>query len=146
MAAKEKVIEILSNARVDLAGNVEGQFSPEDWDKILEIARARLEATDQDLTMAWIEVIRSFTKEKFWGFVPNYKKPKVSRKDQNLGKRFIWYCFRSFLITKVIVLYCGARYSADDPNPIYKWLFFGGIAFMLTSYGVFLWRYGRQMD
>jgi hypothetical protein len=136
----------MANAREDLAGNVSGDFSPEDWEKILVRAAAQLDASTKPAEEAWVDVIRDFHRERYWGFIPNFKKPKRKREDENLGKRFIWYCFRSFLITKVVILYCGARYTAGDPNPIYKWLFFGAMAFMLSSYGYFLWRYGPQHD
>lgn len=135
----------MANAREDLAGNIGGQFSPDDWEKILMRAHEQLrrsqkthsEKTHED---AWVDVIRDFHRERYWGFTPDYKKPKANREDENLGIRFIWYSFRSFLLTKVAVLYFGARYSADY-DPVYKWLFFGAIAFMLVNYGIFLWRY-----
>ncbi len=138
--------EIMRNAREDLAGNVSGQFSPEDWEKILERAEEKLRVSSKPEGEAWIDVIREFHRERYWGFLPNYKKPKSKREDENLGVRFIWYSFRSFLITKVVILYCGARYTAGDPNPIYKWLFFGAFAFMLSAYGIFLYRYGRRKE
>ena len=137
-------MDVMANAKEDLSGNIEGQFSPEDWEKILTEARTRLLGSQS--TEAWVDVIRSFHRESYWGFVPNYVKPKTKPEDENLGTRFIWYSFRSFLITKVVVLYAGARYTADDPNPIYKWLFFGAFAFMLTAYGRFLWRYRNRQD
>lgn len=137
---------IMANARVDLAGNIEGQFSPEDWEKILARAAEQLaRSTAKTPEQAWVEVILDFHREKYWGFFPNYKKPKTSRDDENLGKRFIWYSMRSFLITKILVLWFGARYAADY-DPVYKWLFFGAIAFMLLNYGYFLYRYGHRKE
>jgi hypothetical protein len=145
MISEEECSQVMANAREDLAGNIEGTFSPEDWEKIFARVREQLLRSKKNKEEAWVDVIRDFHREKYWGFIPNYKKPKVKREDENLGKRFIWYCFRSFLLTKVLVLYCGARWSADY-DPIYGWLFFGGIAFMLTNYGLFLWRYGNRPD
>lgn len=135
----------MAHAREDLAGNVAGDFSPEDWDQILARARELLESSPHEPRTAWEEVIRSFHREKYWGFKPNYRKPRPKPEERNLGKRFIWYSFRSFLLTKVAVLYFGARYTLDY-DPIYKWLFFGAIAFMLVNYGIFLWRYGRRKE
>jgi hypothetical protein len=135
----------MRNAREDLAGNVPGKFSPADWSKILVTAQEKVLASSLPRQEAWIEVIRDFNRNRYWGFVPNYKKPKVPRHEQNLGKRFIWYSFRSFLITKVAVLYFGARYTIDL-DPMYGWLFFGAIAFMLTNYGLFLYRYGGRPE
>ncbi|MGE3682810.1 MAG: hypothetical protein AB7G93_13880 [Bdellovibrionales bacterium] len=145
MVDELEVSRVMANARVDLAGNISGQFSPEDWEKILSIARHRLQSATTGLDEAWVEVIRDFHREKYWGFIPNYKKPKMEREQQNLGVRFIWYSFRSFLITKVAVLWFGARYSADF-DPIYKWLFFGAIGFMLCAYGSFLWKFRNRRD
>lgn len=136
---------IMANAKEDLAGNISGQFSPEDWQRILDLAANQLQQSKKPENEAWVDVIRDFHRERYWGFVPNYKKPKAPQ-EENLGKRFIWYCFRSFLITKVVILYCGARYTADDPNPIYKWLFFGALAFIISAYGRFLWKYGGRSD
>lgn len=137
---------IMANAKTDLAGNIDGQFSPEDWQKILSLASEQLKTSNASETEAWIEVIRDFHRNKYWGFVPNYKKPKTSVDEKNLGAKFIWFSFRSFLITKVVVLYAGARYTNDDSNPIWKYLFFGAFAFMLTAYGTFLYRYAGRKE
>lgn len=134
---------VMAHAREDLAGNIDGKFSPEDWDKILARAAAELKRSEKPEHEAWVDVIRDFHKHKYWGFVPDYKAPKIKREDENLGTRFIWYSFRSFLLTKVAVLYFGARYTADW-DPVYGWLFFGAIVFMLVNYGIFLWRYGPR--
>lgn len=136
----------MKNAREDLAGNVGGYFSPEDWDKILLRARDQFLVSAKPESEAWTDVIRDFHREKYWGFVANYKKPKAGRDDESLGKRFLWYVFRSFLITKVVILYCGARYSMGDQDPIYTYLFFGAMAFMLCSYGLFLYRYAGRKE
>lgn len=136
----------MANAKTDLAGNISGDFSPEDWEKILIRATNQMRASTKPEAEAWIDVIRDFHRERYWGFNPDYKKPKIKPEEKNLGKRFIWYCFRSFLLTKVVILYCGARYSADDPNPIYTWLFFGGLAFIVIAYGRFLWKFRHWQD
>lgn len=133
--------ELPENAKIDLAGNISGDFSPEDWNQILDRAREMLVSSRKPAPEAWVDVILAFHRERFWGFKPNYKKPKPKLEDENLGTRFIWYSFRSFLITKVVILYCGARWVADY-DPVYGYIFFGAIAFMLSNYGYFLWRYG----
>src|SRR3989344_829594 len=119
-----KLPSIMAKARIDLAGNISGEFSPEDWEKIFARAAELLRHSPKPEQEAWIDVIRDFHREKYWGFTPNYKKPKIKPHEQNLGTRFIWYSFRSFLVTKVVLLYAGARYTADDPNPIWTWLSF----------------------
>lgn len=143
MTQSEAFPDIMANAREDLAGNISGEFSPEDWVLILAEAKRRLETSGKSHGEAWVEVIRDFHRESYWGFTPSYRKPRRRREDENLGNRFLWYSFRSFLITKVVVLYFGARYSADQGG-INGWLFFGAIVFMLSNYGLFLWRYGHR--
>jgi hypothetical protein len=141
MIPENELSQITANAREDLCGNIEGEFSPEDWEKILARAHDLLRSSEK----TWVDVIRDFHRERYWGFKPNYKRPKPNPHEENLGKRFIWYSFRSFLVTKVAVLYFGARWSADF-DPVYGWLFFASIAFMLGNYGLFLWRYGRRPE
>lgn len=139
----------MQNAEVDLTGSLSGRFSPEDWAKILARAAEQLAQSQKPQADAWADVIRDFHRQKYWGFNPDYIEPKPIKphhhKD-NLGKTFIWFSFRSFLLTKTVILYCGAHYTAGNPNPIYKWLFFGAFAFMLFSYGRFLWRYGNREE
>jgi hypothetical protein len=136
---------IMANAQEDLAGNVSGQFSPEDWDKIRARAAELLRHSSKPPQEAWVDVILAFQREKYWGFVPNYKKPKIRPEDKNLGVQFIWYCCRSFLITKVIVLYAGARFSLGH-EPIWGWIFFAAVAFMVISYSRFLWKHRNRKD
>lgn len=138
-----EVAAVMANAREDIAGNIAGQFSPEDWEKIIARADAQLRASVKTPGEAWVDVIRDFHRNKYWGFVPNYSKPKVHKAEENLGVRFIWYSFRSFLLTKVAVVWFGALYSTYG-DPFYKYCFFGAIAFMLCNYGFFLFRYGRK--
>ncbi|MBX3021909.1 MAG: hypothetical protein KF799_09560 [Bdellovibrionales bacterium] len=142
MAQENELPPIMANAREDLAGSLGGDFSPGDWDKILAQAHEKLSLSEKPPQEAWVDVIRDFHSQRYWGFTPDYVKPKPKPEDKVLGKRFIWYCFRSFLITKVVVLYFGARWSADQ-EPINGYIFFGAMIFMITSYGLFIWRYSR---
>jgi hypothetical protein len=129
--------ELMANAQEDLAGNISGQFSPADWEKILARAEERLAQTGD-----WCEVVREFHREKYWGFVPNFKRPKSKREDEALGVRFILYCARSFLLTKVAVLWFGALWTVYG-DPLYAWGFFGSMAFMIFAYGSFLYKYAN---
>lgn len=140
-AAKTRPL-IMANARDDLVGNVSGQFSPEDWEEILDEAERRLATSGKAEPEAWIDVIREFHRERYFGFVPNYSKPKEKAHEKNLGLKFLYFVTRSFLVTKVIVLYSGARWSADY-EPFWGWIFFGAMTFMVCSYSLFLWRHAR---
>lgn len=135
----------MMNAREDLAGNLSGDFSPADWTLILERAAGELARSSKPENEAWHDVIRDFHRQKYWGYKPNYVKPKVKPEERNLGTRFIWYVSRSFLITKVAVLYFGARWTAGY-DPINGYLFFGAMIFMLCSYGHFLWSHRNRDD
>lgn len=130
--------DMLANAREDLAGNISGDFSPEDWERILALAESRLNETRN-----WPDVIREFHRERYWGFVPNFKKPRTKREDESLGIRFILYSARSFLLTKVAVLWFGALWTVYG-DPIYAWGFFGAMTFMIFAYGSFLYRYANK--
>lgn len=141
----DDISKVMVNAREDLAGNIAGDFSPADWAVILERARDLLARAGQRPEEAWPDVIRTFHRERYWGFRPDYRAPRVKQEEQNLGKRFIWYVSRSFLITKVAVLYFGARWTAGY-DPINGYLFFGAMIFMVSNYGYFLWKFRDRDD
>ena len=140
--------EIMREARVDLAGNVSGQFSPEDWEQILARARGQFEASSRPPAEAWAEVMRDFHREHYWGFKPNFIPPKKvrDRDEENLGVRMLLYGFRSFLLTKIAIVYFGAMWTVYDDEPFYKYGFFGAITFMLCAYGYFLYKYGGRTE
>lgn len=147
MSSMNEFPEIMRDARVDLAGNVGGQFSPQDWESILTRAKGQLESSKLPENEAWAEVIRDFHRDNYWGFIPNYVAPKVKTnvEDENLGVRMLLYSARSFLLTKVAIVWFGAlwTYTGED---FYKYCFFGAIVFMLASYGVFLYKYGGRNE
>jgi hypothetical protein len=143
MSEAPELPAIMQNAREDLAGNLQGDFSPDDWEQILERCALDLKASAKPTAEAWMDVIRTFHRERYWGFIPNYKKPKPLPHEENLGVRFVLYAARSFMVTKVIVLYAGARWTFGG-GPVWGWIFFAAIVFMLSSYGRFLWKYGRN--
>ena len=145
MSSEPALPEVMANAREDLGGNVAGTFSPDDWAQILARAADEVRASAKPPTEAWVDVIRTFHRERYWGFRPNYRAPKAAKPkphEKNLGLSFIYYVSRSFLFTKVIVLYAGARWTAGY-EPYWGWLFFGAIAFMVVSYARFVWIHGR---
>lgn len=138
----------MANAREDLAGNVAGEFSPDDWSAILGRAADQLRASAKPEALAWPDVIRSFHRERYWGYRPNFRHqspPRPKPHQKNLGLSFIYYVGRSFLLTKAVVLYSGARWTAGYGS-MWGGIFFGAIAFMLISYGRFVWIHGRGRD
>ena len=147
MGSQIELPEVMREARIDLAGNVAGQFSPEDWGRILSRAREQLEASTLPQAEAWANVVRDFHRHQYWGFKPDYVPPKKSRDrdEENLGIRMLLYSGRSFLLTKVAVVWFGALWSVYD-EPLYKYAFFGSIFFMLAAYGWFLYRYGNRFE
>lgn len=147
MSSMNEFPEIMREARVDLAGNVGGQFSPHDWDSILVRAKSQLEASSLPAHEAWVEVIRDFHRENYWGFVPNYVPPKkvTNVDDENLGVRMLLYAGRSFLLTKIAIVWCGAMWSISG-EPFWRNCFFGAILFMLVAYGIFLYKYGNRTE
>jgi hypothetical protein len=134
---------LMANAREDLAATIDGRFSPEDWEKILHKAKAQLEAGGGNLA-AWQNVIRDFHREKYWGFVANYRPAKTKRK-KNLGFQLIWLTFNSLTTMKVAVLWFGQIYSRSD-EPTDKWIFLGVIALALGNILFFLWSNRHYED
>jgi hypothetical protein len=144
MGSQKEFPEIMREARVDLAGNVAGKFSPEDWDQILSRAREQLEASKLPPHEAWTDVVRDFHRQQFWGFKPDFV-PSKNPDEENLGVRMLLYSARSFLLTKVSVVWFGALWAVYD-EPLYKYAFFGSIIFMVAAYGWFLYRYGNRFE
>ncbi|MGZ6479082.1 MAG: hypothetical protein ACXWQE_07260 [Bdellovibrionales bacterium] len=139
--------KIMANANVDLTSTVGGKFSPSDWEKILERARTQLheKAKTSDELAAWQAVIRDFHASRYWGFIPNYREPKSSRKPKNLGMQFIWLTFGSLTIMKVAVLWFGQIYSRSD-EAFDKWMFFIVLALIIGNILFFLWRNRNHQD
>jgi len=130
---------VMTNAAEDLTATIEGRFSPDDWEKILKRARATL-----DDGRTWPDVIRDFHQTRYWGFVPNYRRPKI-KKPKNLGMQFIWMTFASLTIMKVAVLWFGQIYSrSDDPSD--KWIFFAVLSLIVGNIVFFLWRSRHHVD
>jgi hypothetical protein len=144
MGSQNEFPEIMREARVDLAGNVSGQFSPADWDRILSRAREQFEASKLPPLEAWTEVVRDFHRQHFWGFKPDFV-PQKNRDEENLGVRMVIYSARSFLLTKVAVVWFGALWAVYD-EPLYAYAFFGTIILMVGAYGWFLYRYGNRFE
>jgi|GEM_PF-5413435 len=140
--------KVMDEARVDLAGNVAGKFSPDDWQRILTEAKTRLaqhQAAGNDETSAWRNVILDFHREKYWGFVPDWRPPLKKKNESNLGVRFIWMTFSAFIVTKIAVVWLGQIYTRSD-DPIDAYLFFASIALVIFNFGFFLWSTRKYKD
>ncbi len=140
--------EIMRHASVDLCATVDGHFSPQDWDQILKRAetqwRERLRLGGWGELEAWQDVVREFHSQRYWGFRPNYRPPKV-KKERNLGITMLMMVFNSMLTIKLAVLWFGQIYSRSD-EPFDKWIFFATLVLAVGNYGYFLWRYRAYQD
>ena len=141
--------EIMRQASVDLCATVEGRFSPDDWAQILTRAEVqwRKYLGHQGATAevdAWQEVVREFHRERYWGYVPNFKPVKVKKKP-NLGVTMVLMVFNSMVTIKLFVLWFGQIYSRSD-EPLDKWIFFAIVALVVANYGFFLWRNRAHVD
>lgn len=141
---------VMKQAKEDLAGHISGQFSPESWDKILQEAHLRLKQhmnSGLSESEAWRKVVLEFSKERHWGYVPNWRPSKRKPKSQkeNLGLRLIWMTFAAFVITKITVVWLGQIYTRSE-DPVDKWLFIGSIILVLANFGYFLWRTRNHKD
>ncbi|HMN67336.1 MAG TPA: hypothetical protein PKC28_02245 [Bdellovibrionales bacterium] len=135
----------LKSARIDLAGNLSGEFSPADWDSILAKAEKDWRANGAS-SEAWSEVIRDFHRTRYWGFRADYRAPKVIKpKASNLGVSLIFVLFFTFTFSIMAVVWLGQIYThSDDPSD--KWWFF--LALIAVGFGFvrFLWRNRGHRD
>ena len=139
-------LSIPPQAKEDLAGTVEGAFSPDDWEKILAQAELKWRALFPELGSeeAWREVIRDFHRTRHWGFVANYRASEVRRR-MNLGVQFIWVAFLSFTIVLALVVWFGEVYSrSKDPRDLFVLVLLIGLSLMSISF--FLWRNRNHRD
>jgi hypothetical protein len=146
MTDMHKFPQVMQQAHEDLLGNVSGRFSPEDWVKILTIAQTRwserhLKLGEQE---AWASVIRDFHHESYWGFTPNYHKPKT-KKPVNLGVHFIGFTFLTFTMVLMTVAWLGQIYTHSDEASD-KWIFFLVLSAAVGNIGLFLWWHRRHTD
>lgn len=141
--------EIMKNAREDLGATVSGRFSPTDWEQILVRAHAlwreQLALVNGDELKAWHAVVLDFHRNRQWGFQANYKEPARSRKEMNLGVKFIWITFQTFVITKIAVVWLGQIYARSQ-DPVDGILLYFVIALVLANFGWFLWRHRGHQD
>lgn len=145
MDSMKNLPEVMAHAHEDLLAHVAGQFSPEDWQQILNRAQERFEAHRQtaDPVEAWKAVVREFHQERQWGFIPNYRPAKPER--INLGVQFLGLAFLTFTISILAVVWLGQIYTASD-EPADNWKFWGVVALVLLNFGAFLWRYQGNRD
>lgn len=140
---------ILRHAQMDLTATVEGQFSPEDWERILDRAEKEIgvyldEHPGASELVAWQETIRAFHHSHFWGFRADYR-PKKIKAPPNLGIRLIWMAFNTLTTMKVAVLWFGQIYSRSDEAQD-KWIFFILLVLIVGNFAFFLWRHQSHPD
>lgn len=136
--------EIMSEARTDLSSHITGDFSPEDWSRILREAegrfRRRLEQGERPAS-AWSAVVLEFHRENNWGFRADYSRPR-RKKNGDLGLGLVWMTFSAFVLTLMALAWLGQNYTAsDDPKDAF-W-FFVALGAAIFNFVYFLWR-GRN--
>lgn len=138
---------VMKDAEIDLAGNISGRFSPENWKAILERAKATLEAqvrSGKPEGEAWTEVIREFHRDHYWGFEPNYHAPKLKKKP-NLGLGLIFILATSFTLVKIAIVWLGQIYTFSDEENDGR-IFYVALVIVLANFAFFLWRFRRHTD
>jgi hypothetical protein len=137
----------MKDAQTDLAGNISGRFSPEDWARILTRASASLEAqihSGKPENEAWGDVIREFHRERYWGFQPSYRPPKV-KKEPDLAIGLIVFLFISFTLVKMAVVWTGQLYTFSDEEADTR-KFYAALILVAANVVFFLWRFRRHKD
>lgn len=105
----------------DLADTSRGHYSHADWQTITVSSALKFARTfkNQDLSFqnAWIQTVREFhtTDSRPYHFEQKKPKPpKVKASTDGLGL-YLWAIFQAMVITKVFILYFGAK-VAEDPT------------------------------
>src|SRR4051812_30324869 len=118
MSSLNNLPTIMAEARVDLSANVSGQFSPQDWERILSTAHEKLVALRaQGLPelKAWERVILDFYRNRHWGYQANYRASRDSSlKKRGLGRGLIIMVVISMTVAKIALAWLGQRYTASD--------------------------------
>lgn len=143
---EDEITQLMSNAKDDLTASVSGRFSPDDWEKILELAKVKWAQyrRTMEAVPAWQEVVREFRFSGYWGFKPDYRETGVKKK-RNLGYQLAWMTFQSMVLTKVAVLWFGQNYSNDDES-FDKWIFFLVLFLIPANAAFFVWRNRHHKD
>ena len=138
---KDFVHVIAKNYWSDLTTHLNAYFTNEDRLKITQMAaellseQLKINSPDQ----AWINVIRHFVQNNYWGFQTISQKPKIKQTEEQqiFWKifKYTWAFFQSMIVLKIAVYYFGLE-SARDPEQtsvFWVWLFFsisvGSLAF-----------------
>lgn len=148
MATLNEFPKIMDHAREDLCATVSGRFSPEDWQSILTLAEQKLAANSlsaADEIRAWQAVVLDFHQNAYWGFQPNYVKPKVKKTEKNFGIRFIVVTFLTFTFTKIALVWTGQIYTNSD-DPVDKYIFLSVIVLVICNFTYLLWKTRHHKD
>lgn len=139
---------IMSQARSDLAGHLDGDFSPSDWDTILGEAHRRWQTHREKLDdeSAWRQVVREFHQERQWGLLPNYRAPRPERvRKKSLGVSFILLAGQAFIFSIMAVVWLGQIHTSSD-EAVDGWIFYFAVSVVVANFGFFLWRHRKHAD
>lgn len=140
---------VIQDIRTDLTASVEGEFSSEDWGRIVELAHQKLRTavaqSDIEPQVAWQNVVRDFYQSKFWGFKPGPRERRV-RPAMNLGVKFVLLGLNTMITFKIAVIWFGQKYTNSEDDPWALWIFVGVILLVLCNYGYFLYSATRSQS
>lgn len=134
---------------LDLTSHLSTYFSNEDR---LAITAKAAQFLDQNLQTeplenAWVQVLRDFNTQKYWGYKTTTQKPKpVKTEEQKIFWqlfKYVWALFQSMIVLKIAVYYFGLG-SAEHPDQIsvfWVWLFF-----LISAGSLALFAYRNRHD
>lgn len=141
---------ISASLKDDLGNTSLGYHSHEDWAAIASRAGRRLgeiaRMSEESLQESWHKVLREFHGQSNWGFKTRATKPKVVRAPETtdgLGW-YIWAVFQPMTITKVAILYFGAKVAADSDDTASKIYLGLAVLYMFFSLVYFGWRQHKK--
>lgn len=149
MVSLKEFPEIMRGAKEDLSANVAGRFSPDDWERILRMARERFTERRRGSPAPeiedWHAVVLEFYRERYWGFTPDYRPPAAPKRKMNLGVRFAIMTFVTFTVALMSLAWAGQNYTTSGKAGDLALLLIV-IALVLLNFGYFLWQHRNHED
>lgn len=155
-SAKKYLSIIEGNFAQDFSTSGRGYFSFDDTALIAEqafalaqekLGHAHPPISEQALKTCWNDVVTDFHRKKFWGFLPQAKKPIAALTEEQKTQRemwpYIWVLIQSGIILKTVVYYFGLR-SSEDPTPENRVYLILALCTSASTLIFFAWRKSRK--